>query len=117
MPNEQDEAILDEIYDNIEKAHKTSSINHDTIMFSIEDVEALVKRFIFEHVQKYKLIDIKKHYPIIKIPKGIAIFSTVSYEIEEKEVFNSKKLKSIYEKIQIEIEEDSYFELFLEKKS
>ena len=58
--NDQDIEILDSVFAYIEKAHSSSFINNDTIMFSIEDVMALVDRYLRENTQTYTLKDLKK---------------------------------------------------------
>ena len=55
---EQDSDILDEIFKYIETAHASSFINNETIMFSIDDVKALIDRFVKEEADKYQVYDI-----------------------------------------------------------
>ena len=46
------------MYEYIAKTHKSQFINDDTIMFDMDDVKALVDRFLRENFKKYRLLDL-----------------------------------------------------------
>ena len=45
--------MLDIVFEYIEKAHKSEFINNDTIMFNMEDLQALIDRFVREKANIY----------------------------------------------------------------